>query len=58
MPYTVDDILQKRTYAYYLKQVEELRQKELVSQGKIDELLLDAFRADIAYGDDEEGGDY
>ncbi|NLT46142.1 MAG: ImmA/IrrE family metallo-endopeptidase [Thermotogaceae bacterium] len=46
--------LQKRTYGYYLKQVEELRQKDLVSSGKIDELLLDAFRDDIAYGLDEE----
>ncbi len=50
--------LQKRTYGHYLKQVEELRQKDLVSSGKIDELLLDAFRDDIAFGlgeDDQEG---
>ena len=45
---------QRRTYGYYLKQVEELRQKALVSSGKIDELLLDAFRDDIAFGLDEE----
>ena len=45
---------QKRTYGYYLKQVEELRQKDLVSSGKIDELLLDAFRDDIAFGLNEE----
>lgn len=44
--------LQKRTYGYYLKQVERLRQKELVSDGKIDELLLDAYRDDIAFGDE------
>lgn len=49
--------LQKRTYGYYLKQVEELRQRDLVSSGKIDELLLDAFRDDIAFGEDEEGGE-
>lgn len=50
---------QKRTYGYYLKQVEELRQKDLVSSGKIDELLLDAFRDDIAFGldEDDQGGD-
>jgi len=51
--------LQRRTYGHYLKQVEELRQKDLVSSGKIDELLLDAFRDDIAFGldeDDPEGG--
>ena len=49
---------QSRTYGHYLKQVEELRQKDLVSSGKIDELLLDAFRDDIAYGlDDDQGGE-
>ena len=48
--------LQKRTYGHYLKQVEELRQKDIVSSGKIDELLLDAFREDIAFGDDSETG--
>ena len=48
---------QRRTYGHYLKQVEELRQKDLVSPGKIDELLLDAFRDDIAFGlDDDQGG--
>lgn len=45
---------QRRTYGHYLKQVEELRQKGLVSSGKIDELLLDAFREDIAFGLDED----
>lgn len=45
---------QKRTYGYYLKQVAELRKKDLVSSGKIDELLLDAFRDDIAFGLDED----
>ena len=49
---------QSRTYGHYLKQVEELRQKDLVSSGKIDELLLDAFRDDIAIGlDDDQGGE-
>lgn len=47
---------QKRTYGHYLKQVEELRQKDIVSLGKIDELLLDAFRDDIVFGDDGEAG--
>ena len=51
--------LQRRTYGHYLKQVEELRQKDLVSSGKIDELLLDAFRDDIAFGldEDDQGGE-
>lgn len=48
--------LQKRTYGHYLKQVEELRQRDIVSSGKIDELLLDAFREDIAFGDYSEMG--
>ena len=50
---------QSRTYGHYLKQVEELRQKDLVSSGKIDELLLDAFRDDIAFGldEDDQGGE-
>ena len=50
---------QKRTYGYYLKQVEELRQKGLVSSGKTDELLLDAFRDDIVFGleEDDLGGE-
>lgn len=48
--------LQKRTYGYYLKQVENLRQKDLVSYGKIDELLLDAYRDDIVFGDESEAG--
>lgn len=50
--------IQSRTYGHYLKQVEELRQKDLVSSGKIDELLSDAFRDDIAFGlDDDQGGE-
>lgn len=43
--------MQRKTYGYYLKQVEELRRKGLVSSGKMDELLIDAFRADIAFGE-------
>lgn len=46
--------LRKRTYGYYLKQVEELRKRDLVSQGKIEELLLDVFRDDIVFGLDED----
>ena len=46
--------MQKRTFGYYLKQVERLREKALVSYGKIDELLLDAYRDDIAFGNESE----
>ncbi|MCR5693716.1 MAG: ImmA/IrrE family metallo-endopeptidase [Clostridia bacterium] len=45
---------QSRTYGHYLKQVEELRKKDLVSSGKLDELLLDAFRDDIVFGSDDD----
>lgn len=48
--------LQKRTYGYYLKQVESLREKDLVSAGKIEELLLDAYRDDLVSGEDVESG--
>ena len=49
---------QKRTYGYYLKQVAQVRQKDLVSPGKIDELLIDAYRDDIAFGlVDDQGGE-
>lgn len=47
---------QKRTYGYYLKQVERLRKKDLVSCGKIEELLLDAYRDDIVFGSESEMG--
>jgi len=50
--------LQKRSYGHYLKQVEELRKRDLVSPGKMDALLIDAFRDDIAFGlDDDQGGE-
>ena len=48
---------QKKTYGYYLKQVERVKKEDLVSEGKIDELLLDAYRDDIAFGYDETGGE-
>ena len=48
---------QYMTYGHYVKQAERLMERELVSCGKYEELLLDAFRADLVYGDDEEAGD-
>ena len=48
---------QYMTYGHYIKQAEKLMESELVSYGKYEELLLDAFRADLVYGDDEEAGD-
>lgn len=40
------------TYGKYIKLVESVREKKLVSNGKYEELLLDGFRGDIVYGYD------
>lgn len=43
------------TIGKYIKMAEEINNKELVSSGKYEELLLDAYRADIVFGlEDEE----
>ena len=44
------------TYGRYIKLAEELLGRSLISDGKYEELLLDAFRSDIVYGI-EEGGE-
>lgn len=48
---------QYMTYGNYINQAEQVLSKGLVSDGKYEQLLLDAFRADLVYGDEEEGGD-
>lgn len=48
---------QYMTYGNYINQVEQAFSKGLISGGKYDELLLDAFRSDMVYGEDEIGGD-
>lgn len=48
---------QYKTYGNYIDKVEQLYSKGLISNGKYEELLLDAFRSDLVYGDEEEGGD-
>ena len=47
---------QKRTFGNYIVQAEELKDRGIISTGKYEELLLDAFRYDIVYGEDEGGG--
>ncbi len=42
---------------YHISQVEKLFEKELISLGKYEEMLLDAFRDDIVYGSELLGGD-
>ena len=48
---------QYATYGNYLEQVEQVFDKDLISTGKYDELLLDAFRADLVFGSEDEGGE-
>ncbi|HVJ50257.1 ImmA/IrrE family metallo-endopeptidase [Desulfitobacterium sp.] len=45
------------TYGHYIQQTEKILERELVSEGKYEELLLDAFRSDLVYGDISEGGE-
>ncbi|MDD2232313.1 MAG: ImmA/IrrE family metallo-endopeptidase [Sphaerochaetaceae bacterium] len=46
-----------KTYGNYISQAEQLFSRGLISSGKHEELMLDAFRSDLVYGDDDEGGD-
>jgi len=46
---------QYMTTGSYIKLAEELREKDIISGGKYEELLMDAFRADIVYGLDTAG---
>jgi Zn-dependent peptidase ImmA (M78 family) len=43
----------KKTYGRYIKLTDELLERGLISNGKYEELLLEAFRADLVYGLDE-----
>lgn len=45
------------TTGAYIRKVEFLAAKDLISNGKKEEMLLDAFRPDIVYSLDEEGMD-
>ena len=45
------------TFGNYIKQAESVIERELVSYGKYEELLLDAYRADLVFGSDNEEGD-
>ena len=42
------------TTGEYIRKVERMAEKDLISEGKREELLLDAYRADIVYNFDEE----
>lgn len=45
------------TYGNYIKQAAQLLDQGMISNGKYEELLLDAFRPDLVYGDDDEEED-
>lgn len=48
---------QRTTLGYYMKLADSLLTAKAISSGKYEELLLDAFRDDIVYGDDFEMGE-
>jgi len=48
---------QYKTYGYYIQQAKKLLEKDLISMGKYEQLLLSAFRPDLVYGDDLEGSE-
>lgn len=48
---------QYATYGNYLAQALQALEEDLISEGKYDELLLDAFRTDLVYGTADEGGE-
>ena len=48
------ELQQKGAFGHYVGMANELLQKGLISQGKYEEILLDAGRDDIVYGNGEE----
>lgn len=44
-----------KTTGQYIRLANKLYNEEVISTGKYEEILLDAFRDDLVYGDDEEG---
>lgn len=52
---TPDD-KQYKTFGYYIQQADRVLERGLISNGKYDELLLAAFRSDLVYGEQNEGG--
>jgi len=53
----VSEEKQYMTYGQYIKQAEQLKELDLISEGKYEELLLEAFRSDIIYGSDDMEGE-
>ena len=51
-----EDGKKMKVLGHYICQAENLLDKDMISQGKYEELLLDAFRDDIVYGLESEEG--
>ncbi|MBE6853824.1 MAG: ImmA/IrrE family metallo-endopeptidase [Ruminococcus sp.] len=43
-----------KTFGYYIKQAQRLLENEKISDGKYEQLLLEAFRSDLVYGKEQE----
>ncbi len=52
--FPTDEKKQYFTTGEYIRKVEKMAEKGLISEGKKEELLMDAYRADIVYNFDEE----
>lgn len=44
-----------KTTGQYIRMADKLYEKEIISTGKYEEILLDAFRDDLVFGNDDEG---
>ena len=44
-----------KTIGQYIRMADKLYSEEIISTGKYEEMLLDAFREDLVFGDDDEG---
>lgn len=44
-----------KTTGQYIRLADKLYSEEIISTGKYEEMLLDAFREDLVFGDDDEG---
>lgn len=51
------EVKRHMTYGFYVQQVEKALEQGLISKGKYEELLLSAYRSDLVYGYEAEGGE-
>lgn len=50
------DHRKKKVFGHYIQLADELMEQEIISRGKYEELLLDAFREDLVFGEEHGGG--